>query len=168
MELKKVIAIFLKFFAICLFLYTLNNALNWIPLFTDPTFAPAVYFQIASTIIFLLISLCLWYFPLSVASKLLPKTKDTKNEITGFPCSELQTVLFTTLGLYLLFNVLSDLAYWGSFLSVYGETRFDEPLITPYDKAAIFTTVIELLIVLPLLFGQSGLKRLLNKIRYGG
>jgi hypothetical protein len=168
MELKKVIAIFLKFFAICLFLYTLNDAANWIPLLADPAYVPAVYFQLASILIVFLLSLFLWFFPLTVASKLLPKTKETKNEVTSISYSDLQTILFTTLGLYLLFNVLSDLVYWGSFLSIYGKSSFDQPLITPYDKAAIFTTVIELILVLLLLFGQSGLKKAFEKLRYGG
>jgi len=79
--------------------------------------------------------------------------------------TDLQIVAFSTLGIYLLFQILSDFSFHISYLYFSesienGGTPF---LIDTY--AYIFSTLMELIFALYLLFGANSITKLIASIR---
>jgi len=102
-------------------------------------------------------------FPSTLVNKLVSSSSKIKtNEAFS---SMLQVVAFGLLGLYLLFNVVSDFAYNFSYLyQIDGLTNDDNPLIID-TYARIVATVAELFFALYLLFGTNRLVAFLKKAR---
>lgn len=167
MEVKQIVALLVKVFALALALYSLNNTASIISFIQDSTFRDTAYFQIASSTCLLLVALFLWFFPFSVAAKILPAGSEESKHVGNITYEDMRAICFTTIALYLLFNVVSDAFYWGSFFVIYNTDPNNLLEISPFEKASIFTTVIELMILLPLLFGRKGFAKLFYKLRYG-
>ncbi|TCI01127.1 hypothetical protein EZV61_19145 [Corallincola luteus] len=168
MEAKHFVSIVIRVFSIVIFLYAVNSGANVVPLIDDPAYKSIAYFQVASIITMLLVAVFLWFFPLIVASGLLPRSSEPSNSPSKLEPIDFQVVCFTSITFYLLFNVLSDVIYWGSYLLFFGESQFDSQDIIAHDKASIITTVIELIVLVPLLMNIKGFILVLNKLRYGG
>lgn len=109
----------------------------------------------------------LWYFPLTVARKLLPVMKDSGPDRSTGP-SHLELLAFSILGAWVLAGALSDATYWFAFALVTNGSEYGEVQLGAENIASIWTTVIELLIGFFLLFGARGLVALLRHLRYAG
>jgi hypothetical protein len=167
MNLAPFTALAVRLFAISLAIYTLNNAIkvNSYIQASQSDYAAVTY--IGTVISLALLSFVLWKFPLLVARGISNFSPLDENELDT-PASDklLQTGLII-LGFYFLFYVVSDLFYWGFILiSIQREVNPTIEFSTA-DKASIFTTIVEMIFVLFLIFGSKVIVQAVNKLRYG-
>jgi hypothetical protein len=112
----------------------------------------------------LLIVGLLWFFPLSIARKLLPVARDTSGTPLG-ETNDLQSIAFSVLGAWVLATALSDVASWLVFFLYIERTRTDYS-VSAENTAGIASTVVQFAIGIYLLIGSRGFARLLYRIRY--
>ena len=108
----------------------------------------------------------LWFFPLTIARKLLPVMKEPRSDS---PMSEsvALSVGLTLIGIWVLASALPDAVYWGTiFLTV---RQLDEGMFQWGHEqiASIVTTIAELVFAVWLIFGSTGIRRLIERFRYG-
>jgi len=110
--------------------------------------------------------LVLWFFPLTVARKLLPVMKKP-----GTPISKEGTSLIgigcTLLGIWLFMSALSDSAYWTVRTIIIYQQDYEFSL-PPGAIAAIVATVVELGTAIWLICGYDGILRTIKKLRTAG
>lgn len=108
----------------------------------------------------------LWFFPLTIARKLLPVMREPRSE-TAMSGSITLSVGITIIGLWLLTSALPDMIYWSTIFVM--TRQFNAGYFTwQYEQIAkITSTVMELVLAIWLIFGSSGIKRLIYKFRYG-
>ena len=109
---EQAVGLAVRLFAIFLVVYTLRYATSVVAF---SILEPPDY--IGSSLILLvgfspiLIAILLWRFPLTVASKLMPKvTAKEKSKVSSE--TELQVVAFSTLGLWVIVSAIPDTFYW--------------------------------------------------------
>ena len=114
--------------------------------------------------IFVLGTLILIKFPLTIAGKIMPKS-DSKEPIISFNKDELQYVGFTIIGMFLLVRALPDLFYWASFVFQVNVVTDPPITITAENKSNMISTACEIIIGITVLFGANGLQNIIYKIR---
>lgn len=108
----------------------------------------------------ILVGFLLWKFPGTIANKIVP----SDNQVNSRTTEEIEIIAFSVLGLYLLFNAVSDIAYHLSFYHKTKDIAGDGAiLVEPYSF--IIATVIEIIFALVLLFGSKYLVHFFRKIR---
>jgi len=114
----------------------------------------------------LLLCAFLWFFPLTVAKKLLPVMREPSPEVAiGSPTA--LSLGLTLIGVWFFANALVDSSYWLTLL-VRSKQIGNTPIEwTPEQIASMIATVVELTISFWLLFGSSGITQLIYKFRYG-
>lgn len=108
----------------------------------------------------------LWFFPLTIARKLLPVMREPRSE-NAMSGSVALSVGLTLLGVWVLAYALPDALYWATlfFLTHQAGSAYFE---WGYEQiASIVTTVAELVMAAWLIFGSSGIKRLILRYRHG-
>ena len=108
----------------------------------------------------------LWFFPLTVARKLLPVMREERPVVAvGSPIA--LSLGLTLIGAWFFANALSDLSYWLT-LFVMSKRNPNLPIEwRPEQIASMIETVVEAVISFWLLFGNSGITRLISRLRYG-
>jgi hypothetical protein len=130
-----------------------GSMLGWLLLASTPVLAFAAF---------------LWFFPLTVASKLLPVMREPRPALRA-DAIEVEGIAFTLLGLWLLAGAISDAIYYATFLLVV--SRMDAPpwdVTPPETVAGLISTGAQLLIGVWLLLGSRGLMHVLRRWRYAG
>ena len=114
------------------------------------------------------IALCaiLWFFPLTVARKLLPVMKEPRSEASIGPGSALSVGL-TLLGVWVLAYAIPDAIYWITRFLLIRRMHVEHYAWGPDEIASVVTTIAELVLAVWLVFGSSGIKRLIHRYRYG-
>ena len=117
-------------------------------------------------IISLLFCAFLWFFPLTIARKLLPVMREPRSE-EAIGSSTAFSLGLTLIGIWFFASALVDASYWLT-LFVRSKQISDIPFEwTHVQIARIIGTAVELLISFGLIFGSSGIRRLIYKFRYG-
>ena len=119
------------------------------------------------TICTLSIAVLLWYFPVTIARKLLPVMRDSGPALSASP-HQVQEVAFSILGFWVLASAVSDATYWVSLAvftigSVTPGIEFD-----PSTKGAMLATALDIAIGFALLLGARGIVGAIHRLRYGG
>ena len=116
----------------------------------------------------ILVGIVFLFFPATVTNKLISGDDETNTASIDILAAE--RIAFSTLGLYLLFRVISDLIFHGTsiYLALKAGTiaRYNTGYQDPY--ALVVATLAELIFALWLLFGSAGLVRFVSKIRTAG
>jgi hypothetical protein len=113
-------------------------------------------------------SICafLWVFPLTVARALLPVMREPRSE-TAMSGSVALSVGLTLLGVWVMAYAIPDLLYWATLFLLtrqHGAAYFG----WGYEQiSSVITTVAELVLAAWLIFGSSGIKRLILRYRHG-
>lgn len=110
------------------------------------------------------VAAALWFFPLTLARKLLPVGREPK-EALGAPAQEVEVIAFTVLGLWLLAKAISDASYWLILAWQMQRAPYEDMTWSAENIASVATTVVELAIALGLLLGTRGLQRMLHRLR---
>ncbi|TXI47388.1 MAG: hypothetical protein E6Q50_13960 [Lysobacter sp.] len=108
----------------------------------------------------------LWFFPLTIARKLLPVMREPRSE-QQLDASIAMSIGLTLLGVWFFAQAFADAVYWFSLLLI-SQRMPDMSFVLAADQvASICATVAELVVAVWLLFGNAGIKRLIYRFRYG-
>jgi len=166
MKLEHIVALAARLFALAVAIYALRNGISLVPYFQEQGWETASYAYLVLMVGLLLLSFYLWYFPLCVTSRLVTFKGDGVTEATSASAKEIQAVGFTILGMYLLFNVISDIVYWLTIWFI-GNRNINIDVTPTADQiSSIIATGVELVFAVTLLLGATGITRVINKLRY--
>jgi hypothetical protein len=122
-------------------------------------------------VIWLAAALCMIAFPHVVASNWLGSHRDQPLSL-AWTKGEAENVVFTLLGLMSCLWAARECAYWLALYligsAIADERKLPAAIFRPDQYAGMAGTAVELLLGLWLLFGASGLRRLLRWARHGG
>jgi hypothetical protein len=120
---------------------------------------------VAVTVIILALAAGLWFFPLTVAGKLIPRSGKTDH--LRVPLDEAESIGFSLLGLWVLASSVPDVFYW--VFMTYQALRLNSMLeLRANDYSYMVTTAVEVILGIWLLFGARGLRGLLRWARRAG
>lgn len=159
MSREDYVAIAVRLFAVWLFLTILRGGLAAV--MGGGEFAPRALLLLVP---FIGVAAALWFFPLTLARKLLPAMREPKEPL-GAPAREVEVVAFTVLGLWLLAQAISDASYWLILLWQMQRAPYEDMTWSADNIASVATTLVELAIALGLLLGARGLQRALHRLR---
>jgi hypothetical protein len=130
---------------------------------TDPDLLPFLLMCVLS----LLLAVLLWFFPLTIARKLLPVLRDPRPPLSAAGQDVEDTVVFV-LGLWVLASAAPDIVYWMVLAFRIQNTEAASVPLLPEQVASIWATVAQIAIGLWLVFGARGLLGALRRLRYAG
>lgn len=167
MSREDIIAVALRLFALFLVVTAIRHAAGLLSLgrFEELT---AVMLLGTATIMALTLAFAavLWYFPLTIARKLLPSLRDSATPLS--PAGhQVQEIAIVVLGLWVLASALPDTAYWLSLVMLTSGVGYEGFSWLPENKASITATAVEIVIGFVLVLGARGLSNLLYHLRYG-
>lgn len=167
MNKEEIVAIAVRLFAVALAIYGLNNLPGMVVFFNQAETKGTYYIFIALSILIFVVALLLWFFPLYVSSRIIPRS----NLIIEKPNWNKEEILncgFIILGIYFLFHVVSDAVYW-FYIWKYSSTFEGARLELNIDQVArIYATIVEFVFVALLIFGSRGIANNILKLRYAG
>ncbi|VAX09329.1 hypothetical protein MNBD_GAMMA26-2558 [hydrothermal vent metagenome] len=167
MNRKEVVAIAVRLFSIALAIYGLNNLPGMVMYFDREEFQNAAYVFTGVSSLTFIVAILLWFFPYTVASKILPNENPEK-QAYSWNREEALTCGFIILGVYFLYYVISDAIYW-LYISNYSLSFEDLPVELNADQLArIYATIVEFVITILLIFGSRGIANIILKLRYTG
>lgn len=169
MSREDVVAVAVRLFSI----YVLFNILRNVPSAAQLLAGPGgkAWTSIYAAVLAGGVLLCvlLWFFPLSVAKRLLPVMREPRSEeVIGAPIAlSLGLVL---IGIWLLAYSVADASYWLTL--IIRSKQITDATATPVEwsheqVAGIVATLIQSALSVWLILGNSGLRRLIYKYRYG-
>jgi hypothetical protein len=112
------------------------------------------------------VAFVLWKFPFTISRFIYSPNNDLKSE--AWSKDEVYIAGFVIVGVYCLYNALSDIIYWGLYLIALNRYDRNFEAIGALEISSMITTVFEFALALVLILGASGLKNILYKIRYAG
>lgn len=165
MSREDIVAIAVRLFAIFLGIYVLRTLFGFVQFTSETTFdAKAILASVAVVGAMAGAVLLLWFFPLSVARKLLPVMKEPRSE----PNAGVDTLFalgLILMGLWLLANAIIDGLYWASLLLAMRAADMMHLDLTPEQKASIFTTAVEVVVAMFLILGSTGIRNVVYRFR---
>jgi len=163
---EDIVAVVTRLFAIVLLLFSLKFLATTVGFYFDTDQFTGLAPILAMVVTMIAIAALLWYFPLTIARKLLPVMKEPRPaSVVDGPT--LFSLALMILGVWFLANAVIDLGYWAVLFSSLGGSVPEEFGLTVEQKGSLLSTVLELLVALLLVFGSTGIRNLLFKIRYG-
>lgn len=109
----------------------------------------------------------LWVFPLTIGRRLLPVMKEPRSESRLCPSTTLSLGL-TLVGIWMLATAIPDTVYWAAFVYAKQNIMGDHYPLEPDQLAAIWATAAEWTLALCLIFGSTGIRRLIEHWRFAG
>lgn len=161
MSREDVIAVAVRLFAIFLFITLLRFFAG---MMTLHQVSPLLVWVVP--VVGVAICALLWFFPLSIARKLLPVMREPRSE-AGMDGSMALSVGLTLLGVWLLATALPNATYWLSLFVLSRQSSGYHLDWGPEQMASIATTIAELVLAVWLVFGSAGIRRLILRFRYG-
>lgn len=173
MKSIELLALLIKLSSILLGLTMLQQATTLIYLFTGGLgVAPeSTYYSIALLIVVLIgfvLALIFWNFPISVAKWFLPKSNDQNYPAIDLELEQLEIILYSAIGVYLIAQYLPDLSYDIIFAILIGESEtefgqmgrsaIESVLEIFYSGSCVFLGIV-------LTIFSGNVKKLVNKIR---
>lgn len=136
----KLVGLFVRLFAVWLASWALRNLLAFWVFEMPGISAEAQIFTVLFSLLMLLLAAALWFFPLSVSSKLIPAS--TLSDHPMLSAVQIQSVGASLLGLWMLANTTPKLIYMAIALSA---------RTTPLN-AASYATIVQLLVEMAISF----------------
>ena len=165
MSREDVIAVASRLFAIFLVVSTLRTIGLTIQTERDlGSVGGLVYFSLPIAIPSILAAVLLWYFPLTIARKLLPVMRDSGPSIS-VDKGDIAAIAFSVLGIWTLASAISDAAYWVVLLYGYLQQGMGLDAWAIRDKARLFAGIAQIVVGLYLLLGANSLSGFLYKRR---
>jgi hypothetical protein len=161
------VAIAARLFAVYIVLKTILQIPTAVQTMSQEQGTPWVWLYVLALLVSLAICVFLWFFPLTIARKLLPVMKEPRSEQTISAPIGLSLGL-TLIGIWFLAHAAIDSIYW---LTLIVRVKQMDPQVsfewTPDQVASMIATVFQLGLSAWLVFGNAGLRRLIYKFRYG-
>ncbi len=166
MSREDLVAIASRLFAVFLLVTTARSIPSAAALLPQGDYGP--YIALVAVVLLGAIAICalLWFFPLTIARKLLPVMKEPRSE-EAMSSSAALSVGLTLLGVWVLAYAVPDAIYWITRFLLIRRMQVEHYAWGPEEIASIVTTLAELALAAWLVFGSSGIKRLIHRFRYG-
>ncbi|MEN8170879.1 MAG: hypothetical protein ABFS08_11715 [Pseudomonadota bacterium] len=168
----QVVAVIVRLFAIALLVYTIRQTPDFVLFYKidfDSSIDIAAFYETRAfallmiMILGLALSLFLWFFPLTIARRLVPNANG--EEVRKWDNDTQLSVAFIILGVYFSYFAIVDLLYW-AMMVVLSIRHHD--LLGPLeveDWVNICLTFVELFLAVLLIFRSRGITRLILKFR---
>jgi hypothetical protein len=160
------VAVAVRLFAVYVAFWTLETFPNAMFLLSgaDGKLWPGLY--IALLLFAALLCAFLWFFPLSIARKLLPVMREPRSEqVIGAPVA--LSLGITLIGIWFLADALVSVMYWLTLFISSKQANGIPVEWTPKQIASMVATLGRLLLSVWFIFGATGIRRLIYKFRYG-
>ena len=166
MNKTEVLAIILRFLAIAFAFTFLSYVASSLTALQNQAGQVSTYIALVYIAVILLIACLLWFFPLTIASAILP-SKDDKVTITNIDGSSILEIGIIIIGVYYLYYAVSDAFYWLFWVLVTARMSQGQGTmsLTPDQWVNIIITVIEFALALYLILGAKGIKTLIYRLR---
>jgi len=161
----QIVALGVRLFSIWVVLYLFGHAPGLWTFIEHGKSGSGAGFVVTVSAILVLAAVGLWFFPLAVARKLLPKA--TLDQPTPLPVEEVQRTGFCLLGLWVLTESVPDLIYYAVAFAV----STSASALMSFEKnsyANVAHTIVEFVIGVWLLLGARGLLGVLRWARTAG
>lgn len=121
---------------------------------------------IAAAIVAFIVSALLWFFPLSIARRLLPAMGDSKS---GKPIgsSNALGIGLTLLGVWLLAQSVPDVIYWSIYWKIAHASGDPNMALQAPEIARMVSAGARLVIAILLIVGSARLQNMLHRLRFG-
>lgn len=167
MKSSHYLAIAVRLFAIVLFIFSLRQSTSLVEVFLSDSIngMPVSTLFIAGTVLIpLIVSLLLWFFPLSVSKSILKPEIDLP--IEPINSTIILTVFVLAIGLYVFYYAFVDLVYWAVLWNMESHSQYSmAPLsLTEDNKANMVATALELVISIGLILKAKTLAS--NMLRF--
>lgn len=165
MTKEQIVGLAVKLFAVFLFIYGLRAVPGFIS-FSDDANGFAGYWWIAGSyvLVFVCLALLLWFFPVTVARKLLPKD-DRKPGEANFTLKDIDIIAYSVLGVWILTTTIPNAIYWIVVLATLAHKGLI-PYMSHTRLASVIATVTQFCLGVWLMLGAKGLRGLIRKLRY--
>ncbi|AKC87085.1 hypothetical protein [Pseudoxanthomonas suwonensis] len=166
MSREDVVAVAVRLFSVFLVLGVLRQLPGTIALFAVDVDRGLVALSLLLLLLGALVAVLLWFFPLSVARKLLPVMREPRSE-QAMDAQVALMVGLTLIGVWVLAYALVDVAYW---LTLFVRTRHPGAVYFEWSHeqvANVVATGVEVAVAIWLIFGASGIRRLIQRYRRG-
>lgn len=166
MSREDVIAVAVRLFAIFLLVTIVRSFPSAMALIGQVELKPSLV--LVGTVLAAGVALCafLWFFPLTVARKLLPAMREPRSE-TAMNGPVALSVGLTLLGVWVLSHALPDAIYWLTLFLLSRQIDAGHIEWQHEQIANMIATAGQLALALWLIFGSSGIKRLILRFRHG-
>lgn len=167
MKSSHYLAIAVRLFAVVLFVYGLRQLSPFFELITRGTVSGvtvSAFFVLAVSIIPMLLSVILWFFPLSISNSILKP--EMNREVAPLSQGDWLIVILIGVGLYTLYYGIVDLIYWLYFLHMSVKNYLVEPSLamSGEDKANLAISFLEVAASLFLILKSKTISTRLLKI----
>jgi len=159
-------AVLIRLFAIALIVFTVRQSSVLVDALTGNDlqgYEVSLVFAWISVLCPLLVSLLLWFFPMTVAASIIRPELDKAFEPMG--AANFLTVLVLAIGLYVIYFAISDTIYWLTLWQMStGSNYLESSPFGAESKAAMFTTGIELVLASLFVFRARYVSALMLKL----
>lgn len=166
MSREDYIAIAARLFAVYVVFVAVRDIPGTISVVSQSSGSGGSWSYVIATLVALSIATLLWFFPLTIARKLLPVMREPRSE-KSVDAPMALSIGITLIGLWFLANAVADGVYWLTLrfhverMELIGFEWSSEQI------AGMATTVAQLVLALCLLLGSGGIRRLIYRYRYG-
>lgn len=121
---------------------------------------------IAAAIVAFIVCALLWFFPLSIARRLLPAMRDSES---GIPIglSNVLSIGLTLLGVWLLAQSVPDVIYWSIYWKFAHASGDPSMALQAPEIARMVSAGARLVIAILLIVGSARLQHMLHRLRFG-
>jgi len=103
---EQIVGVVIRLFAVILLIYSMRNLAGSLPSFTNnPSFSGSVLVIYIFMILPMLLAIIFWYFPISIAKKIIPDYKKDEKSFLVVR-NELENIAFIVLGAWILSSAI--------------------------------------------------------------
>ena len=161
MNTNHLIILLVRFFAICLAIYSINSVVYSGLLFNE--YSPFTVSAVAIPASTILASILIWFMPYSCARLLTGYEGKFESETNPVSGDQFSATVFLTLALYLGYRVISDGSYWLYYYINYEKYGLSEIGLEP--EASMFSTILEAVFLVLILLGRKKIFYYFKKLR---
>jgi hypothetical protein len=165
---EQIVGIAVRLFAIFLLIYTVRYLSDYIHvLMGESYFKGNITPLIILTILPFIVVILLWFFPLKVAAKLIPKINSAEQPV-NLGNNEIEHIALSILGIWVLASAIPDVFYWSIFIYMIKSSGMVVGALRPENVGNIVAIIIEIIIGIWLLVGSKGIIGIIRRLRYAG
>jgi hypothetical protein len=167
MRALQIVGMGVRLFAVVLVILGARYSTGLLAAMEDASAGTVAVVVLLTVVVPVVASLLLWFFPLTVASKILPPLQ-AEEHVAPLGAHELHSVGISLIGLWVLATAIPDLVYWVSLAYFIGRSEYAAATLPPDQLGGVVATVAEILVGMGLLFGSKGLAGLVRRFRSAG
>jgi hypothetical protein len=167
MRVLQIVGIGVRLFAVILVIYIARYSVGLVSAAADSSIGTLFTVVLFTILLPIIAALLLWFFPLSIASKLVPRVP-AEEALPALSSHDFQTIGFSLIGLWLLATTLTDIVYWATIGFLMTRPDYRDAIFAPEQIGSMVATAAQFAIAAWLLVGSQGLIVAIHRIRYAG